>query len=145
MRVLLVRDVPGVGKKNEVRTVPDGYGRNFLIPQGLARMATEGVVRETSMRHDQEEKRREELLLAHRAAAERLKGMKLSLEVKAGEKGEVWSPVGAKDIAKALAGKGLGDIEVKLERPLKQLGAHRVTVDFGLGVTCSLSVELTPS
>lgn len=145
MRVLLVRDVPGVGKKNEVKTVPDGYGRNFLIPRGLARVATEEIIRETSLRQAKDEKRREELLLERRAAAARLEGMELSLKVKAGEKGEVWSPVGAKDIQKALAQKGFRDVEIKLERPLKQLGAHRVEIEFGPGVTASITVLLTPA
>jgi len=145
MKILLLRDVPAVGKKNEIKTVPDGYGRNFLVPRGLARMATEETVRDVSGRKATEEKHREELLRAYREAATRVGGMTLSLPVKAGERGEVWNPVHAKDIERALAKGGVKNAAVKLERPLKQLGAHRVTVDFGLGVTCSLSVELTPS
>lgn len=145
MRVLLLRDVPGTGKKSEIKTVPDGYGRNFLIPRGLARVATEEVVREASARQAGEEKRLEELLLAYRAAAARLEGTELPLRVKAGGKGEVWSPVRAKDIQKALADEGFRDVEVKLERPLKQLGAHRVLVEFGQGVSVLITVLLTPA
>ncbi|MDP3947195.1 MAG: 50S ribosomal protein L9 [bacterium] len=145
MKVLFVRDVPGVGKKNDIKTVSDGYGRNFLVPRGFARMATEETVRDASRRKAAEEKHQGELLRTYREDAARVLGMTLSLPVKTGEKGEVWSPVRAKDIECALAKEGVKNAAVKLERPLKQLGAHRVTVDFGLGVTASLGVELTPS
>lgn len=145
MRIILLRDVPGAGKKGEIKTVQDGYGRNFLVPRGLAKIATEEVVREAGARQAQEARRQEERLLSNRVAAERLESVKFTFAVKAGEKGEVWSPVGAKEIEAALEEKGFKGVEVKLERPLKQLGAHRITVDLGLGVSASITIELTPA
>lgn len=145
MKVILLADVRGTGRKGEVREVREGYARNFLIPRRLAETATESVLAEKEERDAARENHR----MARRHAAEtwarELEALTLTFPVKGGVRGKVYGSVTAKDIMNALAARGYHDCRVKLEKPLKVAGTHCIPVDLGEGIKTMVSVTIVPA
>lgn len=142
MKVLLLADVRGTGRKGDIKEVREGYARNFLIPRGLAEAATDTVLEEKERRDEARDAAR----AAHRCEAEAwasaLEGTALTFPVKAGGKGEVFGSVTAKDVAAALAAKWYHPVTVKLPKPLRELGVHMVSLDLGEGIRATVTVRL---
>lgn len=145
MQVLLLKDIKGLGKAGEVRTVADGYARNYLIPRGLAVAATEGAVRRTEVQKAIEAEREERVRSDSSALAERLAEMTLTFRVKAGEKGRLYGSVTSADIAEEierLTGHAVDKRKVELEEPIRLLGTHKVALRLLPGVDCELNVTV---
>ncbi|MGH2406912.1 MAG: 50S ribosomal protein L9 [Candidatus Limnocylindrales bacterium] len=146
MKVILIGDVATLGKSGELKDVADGYARNFLIPRKLAVSASGGAYR--AWQHDiasREDKRRREREEAE-IAATRIGSTTLTLGVKVGEGGKLYGSITAKDIADALARRGI-DIDrhkVDLEEPLKQLGTYKVAIKVAAGMTPEVTVVVEP-
>lgn len=127
MKVLFLKDIPALGQKGDIREVKNGYGRNFLIPQGLARVADEKDIRESAMIEAQ---RRVKSQLRQKNIEDyiaRLGEVSLQFARKANEKGHLFAAVSAHDIAHSLKLKGFRDIEEKhiLNVPIKTVGEHK--------------------
>lgn len=145
MKVLLCADVRGTGRKGDIKEVREGYARNFLIPRGLAEVATEEVL---ARKERGDAARAEERAERRRTAeewAEKLSTLSLSFPVKAGPHGEVFSSVTAKDIQAALTARRYHGITVKLAKPLKTLGDHRVELDLGEGIKTTVTITVVPA
>jgi large subunit ribosomal protein L9 len=146
VKVILTGDVEKLGKTGELRDVADGYARNFLIPRRLAVPAAGGTYR--SWQHDvaaREEKRRKEHDEAE-IAAQRIGSTTLTMGVKVGEGGKLYGSITAKDIADALARRGI-EIDrhkVDLEEPLKSLGTYKVAIRVFAGLTPEVTVVVEP-
>ncbi len=129
MQVVLKRDVKGLGKANEVKTVSEGYARNFLIPRGLAILATKESLEQVQRAQQNAETVAMQQRSRSEALAARLKEKPLVFKVKAGETGRMYGSITAKDIADAIA-KALGGSfdkrMIALEHPIRQLGVHLV-------------------
>lgn len=130
MKVILTSDVETIGKSGDLKDVADGFARNFLIPRKLAVPASGGAYR--AWQHDvanREEKRVREREEAGVQAA-RITSTTLTMGVKVGEGGKLFGSVTAKDIAEALARRGIAvdRHKIELEDPLKQLGTYKVAV-----------------
>ena len=143
MKVFLLADVPGIGQRGQVIEVKDGYGRNFLILKGLARIATEALVREAAQQkniHDAHHQSREAELSA---ALARLAEHALEFKKKANEKGHLFDAVDAKDILPLLEHHGLKNIKKDhIEGvPLKSIGEHTVRVTVG-GRTAEVKIRV---
>lgn len=131
MRIVLRQDVPKVGEAGSVQSVSNGYARNYLIPQGLAVVATTGELKLAA--HNQAVKdrkiaRQEDLL---RSLSDKIDGQRLTFTAKAGEQGRLYGSITASDVATALAAQISEEIDrrrVVLEDPLRTLGEHTVTV-----------------
>lgn len=143
--MILQQDVKKLGKKGEVIDVAEGYGRNFLIPRGLAVLADDGQMRQ--LRHENRvastKKERE------RAEAEQLKAMLESLTVdiaaKTGDKGRLFGSITAGDIADAIekaTGVAVDRRKVDLADPIKALGTYTVPLKVYAGITANLKVEV---
>jgi large subunit ribosomal protein L9 len=130
VKVILTADVADLGKSGELREVADGYARNFLIARRLAVPAAGGAFR--AWQHDianREEKRKRERGEAEVLVA-RVTSTTLTMGVKVGEGGKLFGSVTVKDIAEALARRGI-DVDrhrIELDEPLKQLGTYKVAV-----------------
>jgi len=136
VKVILTSDVETVGKSGELRDVADGYARNFLIRRKLAVPASGGAFR--AWQHDianREEKRKREREEAEALAA-RITSTTLTMGVKVGEGGKLFGSVTAKEIAEALARRGIAvdRHKIELEDPLKQLGTYKVAVRIHPGL-----------
>lgn len=136
MKVLLVKDVYKLGRAGEVKKVADGFGRNFLLPQGLAVLATPGAMKQAERIKSQAEIRRAELNSELKGLADQINGVVLTFAAKAGETGKLYGSITTADVATALQEKVR--FEVKRQQvdmqPIRELGefaAHvRLTMDL---------------
>ena len=130
MKVILTKDVEKLGKSGEMKQVSDGYATNFLIPQGVAVPAAGGAYRawqhDIASREDKRKKEREEAEIA----ATRIASTTLTMGVKVGEGGKLYGSITSKDIADALARRGIevDRHKIDLEEPLKSLGTYKVAI-----------------
>ena len=145
MKVILLCDVKGSGKKNDVLNVSDGYARNFLIPKKWAVEATPAAVKEIERKHAVKEKleqeRKEEAL--ERAAA--LRGKVIQITAKGGEKGRLYGSITTQEIADALLEQhGIEVDKRKIEcEPIRQAGDVDITVWVYSGITTTMTVHVT--
>ncbi|HNN12924.1 MAG TPA: 50S ribosomal protein L9 [Anaerolineales bacterium] len=136
MKVLLIKDVYKLGRAGDIKKVADGYGRNFLIPQGLAVLATEGALKQVQRIKSQAEVRRNTQNEELKGVADLIKDVTLIFPAKAGETGKLYGSITTGDIATALTEKIR--FEVKRQQvdtqPIRTLGeftAHvRLTMDL---------------
>lgn len=146
MKVILTEDVNPLGKSGELKDVANGYARNYLIPHNKAVPAAGGTYR--AWQHDiasREEQRKKERAEAE-IAATRIASTTLTLGVKVGEGGKLYGSITAKDIADALARRGI-DIDrhrIDLDEPLRQLGTYKVAIRVSSGMTPEVTVAVEP-
>lgn len=143
MKILLTQDVENVGEAGEITTVADGYARNFLIPKGWAVLATEGAVRRAKSRRKVEAKRQRRAEEEAASLAEILWQQKLTFKAKAGEKDRLYGSITSSDIAEALGremGQDFDKRKIQLERPIRELGTHRVPIKLITGVAPEITV-----
>ena len=112
MKVILTADVKGTGKKGDVVEVADGYGRNFLVKKGLAKVATASNVHDAAQKKAAQEFHKAEEVKALKALAAELEGKSVTVKIKAGENGKVFGSVTTAHVAAALAAAGY-DIDKK--------------------------------
>ena len=146
MKVILTTDVAKLGKSGEMKNVADGYATNFLIPQKLAVPAAGGAYR--AWQHDiasREEKRQRERGEAE-IASNRISSTTLTMGVKVGEGGKLYGSITSKDIADALARRGI-EIDrhkIELEEPLKSLGTYKVAIKVYGGLSPEVTIVVEP-
>ena len=146
MKVILTKDVAKTGKAGELKTVAAGFATNFLIPQGLAVPAAGGAYR--AWQHDiasREEKRKRERDDAE-VTVNRISSTTLTMGVKVGEGGKLYGSITAKDIADALARRGIevDRHKIDLEDPLKSLGTYKVAIKVHAGMTSEVTIVVEP-
>ncbi|MDO8516361.1 MAG: 50S ribosomal protein L9 [bacterium] len=145
MKVIFLQDVRGVAKKNEVKEVADGYGRNFLIARGLAKLATAGALKENEALKAGLAREDAETVKRLQGMAAQLGVRKIVFPTKSDEHGSVFGSVTKEMILKSLRNHGLTTkdrVHITLEHPLKALGEHKVPVELGHGVEAQLVVVL---
>ncbi len=145
MQIILLEKVGNLGNLGDVVKVKDGFGRNFLIPQGKAKRATEANKAEFAARRVELEKQQATILAAAQARAEKLASFSVSIAQKAGVDGRLFGSVGNGDIAEALVALGFEVVkaEVRLPNgPLKTVGDHPVTVALHHDVTVEITVSV---
>ncbi len=138
MKVLLLQDVRGVGRKFEIKEVSDGYARNFLIPKGLAALADE---KNQAIKTEHDKNEAAALGVLHEAI-KRLQQEPLLFTIKGGKHGEVFGSVSKKDIEKALSARGFEKYEVILPHPIKSTGEQEVEVHFGKGIHGKVKINI---
>ena len=146
MKVILIDEIRGLGTRGDIVTVKDGYARNFLIPKKLAREATAG-----NLKSVEQEKKKWALLAQQerdqaQKAADSVKGVKVTIQKRVGDTGQLFGSVTANEIADALVAKGV-QVEkrrIELDHPIKSLGVHDVEVRLHKDVTAHIQVEVVP-
>jgi large subunit ribosomal protein L9 len=146
LKVILTSDVAELGKSGELKDVADGYARNFLLPRKLAVPATGGAYRawqhDIASREDKRKREREEAEIA----AQRISSTTLTMGVKVGEGGKLYGSITSKDIADALARRGI-EIDrhkIDLDEPLKTLGTYKVAIKVYAGLTPEVTIAVEP-
>ncbi|NLA27348.1 MAG: 50S ribosomal protein L9 [Firmicutes bacterium] len=144
MKVILIKDVPGLGEKGEVKDVAPGYGRNLLIPRGLAEEATPGRLRDREHRELALQKKSSRLEKESKAQAEILEQQIIKFRMAAGEGGRLFGSVTAGDIAAELQRMGfvVDRKKIVLEEPIKATGRYEATVKLHLGVKVTVVIEV---
>ncbi len=143
MKVILVQDVPSLGKAGEVKNVSDGYARNFLLPRGLARAATQGELRQLEQYKRAAAKQARQSLENAKALAERIAQITLTFKAHAGEGTKLYGSITAAEIADKLSaelGKEIDRRKIHLDAPIKQLGSHRVPIRLTAEIVPELTV-----
>ncbi|HSI95428.1 MAG: 50S ribosomal protein L9 [Methylophilaceae bacterium] len=145
MQVILLEKVTNLGTLGDIVKVKDGYGRNFLIPQGKAKRATEANKAEFAAKRADLEKKQAEILAAAQTRAEKLAGFMLQISQKAGVDGRLFGSVTNHDIAEALTAQGfeVTKAEVRMPNgPLKTIGDHQVSVAPHADVVVDITVSV---
>lgn len=145
MQVILLEKVVNLGQLGDVVKVRQGYARNFLIPQGKARRATDTAIKEFEARRSDLEKAQTDKLAAAQSVAERLKDVAVTVPAKAGVDGRLFGSVTQHDIAEALVKQGfeVAKSNVRLpEGPLKTVGEHKAAVALHTDVVVDIAVTV---
>ena len=145
MKLLLRGDVDGVGKRGDIVEVADGYGRNFLIPRGLAERATAGVAGQAEAMRRARDVRDTQDRGAAEAIATSLVGRPVSIQHLAGEDGKLFGSVTAAEVAEATmvqTGIELDRKRMTITEPIRSLGSHIVMVKLHADVEFPLTVEV---
>jgi large subunit ribosomal protein L9 len=145
MEIILKQDISGLGHKDDIITVKDGYARNYLIPKGMAMNATPSVKKMhqeiLNQRAHKEEQIRQEAL----ERAEKMKGLKLTIGAKTSTKGKIFGSVNTIQIAESLKQEGFDidrkDIAIK-EEIIKEVGSYTATVKLHRNVSVEIPFEI---
>jgi len=146
MKVLLCEDIRRLGWLGDIVEVNEGYARNYLLPQGLARVATDGNIK---MLAKEKAKRAEERIQERKAletAAQAVEGAEAVLAAKANEQGHLFGSVTEKQIAENLRAQGfkVADEIVRLREHIKEVGTHEVTLKFADNLSAIVNVVVVP-
>jgi large subunit ribosomal protein L9 len=146
MQIILLEKVVNLGQLGEVVKVKDGYARNFLIPQGRARRATQAAISEFETRRADLEKIQSDKLAAAQAAGAKLEGLSVRIAQKSGVDGRLFGSVTNFDIAQALVKQGFAQVEKAMVRmptgPIKAIGEHKVNVALHSDVVAEVNVTV---
>lgn len=143
MKVILVKNVPKVGDKGEVKEVALGHARNFLIPKGLAKAATPETLAELKLDQERLAKTAEADLEYAESLANKLEGQVIEITAKASDEGTLYAAIAPAKIASALKAKGfdIGKEQLELGH-IKELGEHEVVVDLDHGLDARITLVI---
>ncbi len=145
MKVIFLEDVSAKGKKGEMKEVADGYAKNYLIPRGLAMIATKPAVKAYEQKVKSDAKRQEQKLEDMKALAQKLNGTEIKFKAKAGDKERIHGSITAADIASELtkvSGIEIDKKKVELSEPLRTLGTHEVELVLIRDIKANVSVTI---
>ena len=147
VEVLLAENVPDLGQQGEIVRVKPGYARNYLLPHGLATVATENNKKMVQRHKERLAAREVDRIKSLRGRADALSKYSVTLEANANEEGHLYGSILANDIAKALkaAGHDVDADNIKLEGPLKELGMYTVKVELHAQVKTEVKVWVVPA
>lgn len=147
MKIILLKDVPKIGRKGEIKDVNDGYARNFLIAKKLGAVATA----EIQAKITKEAKEANERIARQASKIEELKRelakRTFTVHVKVGDKGQIFGGAHEKDIVTAINSKMNTTFDkhsVHIKQPLKTIGKHTVTIKLGQGLEAQTNISIEP-
>ncbi len=146
MKVILLKDIKGTGKRGDVINASDGHARNYLIPRGLAKEATAGNVNNLKVQKASEKKRQDNELEEAKELAEKISKITLTFTSKAGDGGKLFGSITSKDIATKLKKDHKISIDkrkIVLDSPIKELGSKFVDVKVYPEIAGKMKVEVT--
>ena len=142
MKVILKENIPSLGYKDDVVEVKSGYGRNYLIPQGLAVIASDSALKRLA--EDQRQRAHKIAKILEEAAAAAIEGVKLTIPAKTSATGTVFGSVGAAQVADAL--EKLGHVVdrkfIEVKNPVKEIGVYTATIRFHKEVAQEVEFEV---
>lgn len=145
MRVILLQDVGKLGKKYEIKEVSDGYARNFLIPKGLVKIATEENLKWLATQKEIEEKKAEEELAKVQKLASAIDGQEIIIPVKVGLDGQLFESITSQRIYEKLKESGFDIKKTQIDLPasIKELGEFPVKIKFEHNLEAEIRVIIT--
>jgi large subunit ribosomal protein L9 len=148
MKLILTHEVANLGDPGDLVEVKDGYGRNYLVPQGLAILATRGAEKQVSQIRRAREVREVRDLGHAKEIASEIAALAVQLKVRAGNGGRLFGSVTSADVATAVAAAGgpkLDRRRIELAEPIKVVGQHTATVRLHPDVVASINVDVVAS
>jgi len=143
MKVIFLKDVKGQGKKGDVKEMSEGYVRNFLLPQGLAKIASTGNIKTLEVQNASEQKRKDQEKEDAIALGKKLEELTIQIKAKSGEGGRLFGAITSKQIAEALAAQGIkiDKRKIELADPIRTLGVTQVAVKLHVDVKVNVKVQ----
>lgn len=144
MKVVLLKDVKGTGKKGEIKEVSDGYAKNFLIKNGSAKPANNSALSENSIKKQATDYHKEMERKDAQELADKISGQKIILSIKCGENGKTFGSVTAKEIADEFEKKGisLDKRKIELKDAIKTIGSYQVSAKVYPEISAKFTVEI---
>jgi len=147
MKVILLKDISGKGKAGEIKEISHGFARNFLIPQGLALIATPAVIKQVELRLQREEN--QEIVDQAKLAelAEQIKGSEIHFQARTGAGDRLFGSITAADIAEKLSqtiGSVINKKKIDMDKPLRQVGSHEITIRLAKDLEPRITVVIEP-
>ncbi len=145
MRIILLKDVPGQGKRGDMLNVAEGYARNYLLPRGLAAEASQGKMNELAVRRQAQAAKEEKIEQEARELAARLDNLTVVIKAKTGEGGRLFGSVNNKDVSDAMASQHkiiLDKKKLVVKEPIKQLGVHTAIAKLHPSIQAEIKVEV---
>ena len=145
MKVILANDIDNLGTKGDVVTVADGYARNYLVPKGLALMASEGALRQAEQMRRAREERQQKIKEEAAGRVAKLGATSVYISARAGEGGRLFGSVTKADVARAIEEQLGEDVDrhaIRLEDPIRSLGSHSVEIHLHEEVNALVTVEV---
>ncbi|MCD6148664.1 50S ribosomal protein L9 [bacterium] len=145
MKIVLLEDIDKLGKKYEIKEVSDGYARNFLIPKGLAKLATPKNIKLAKIKKEKELRKAEEQLRRVQKMAAQIEGQEITISLKTGEKGQLFESVTSQMVSKKLAEMGfeIKKSQIEISKPIKEIGEYPVKIDFEHGLEAEIKLIVT--
>ena len=146
MQLVLIEDVAHLGKQGELVEVKPGYGRNYLLPRGLATVPTEHNLRLLQRYKERVQQAREARVADLRVLAEQIQRTNVTVEVNANEEGHLYGSVGPQEVATGLRARNLlvEPTMVRMETPIKELGLYEVNLNLGYDIEAKVKVLVKP-
>lgn len=145
MKVILLKDVKGTGERGDIINASDGHARNYLIPRGLAKEATQGNIKSLKAQKASEKKKQEKELEDAKKLAEKISNITLKFKSKAGEGGKLFGSITSKDIAAKLKKDYKINVDkrkIVLDNPMKELGSAYVEVKVYPEISGKMKIEI---
>jgi|LGOV01.1.fsa_nt_gb large subunit ribosomal protein L9 len=144
MKVILNEDVKGTGKKGQVVNVSDGFGKNFLIKNKKASLATNTALNDHKQKSVSNQFHEEEKRQTAQAECDKINGKTITIKVKAGESGKIFGSVTSKEIAETLKEHKvtIDKKKITLDNPIKNTGTYEVALKFYKGIIAKVFVEV---
>ena len=145
MKVILLQDIEGLGKKYEVKEVKDGHARNFLIPKKMAKAATKQALKWLTDQKEVIEKEAEEDLKKAQELASQIDGLEVNIAVKVGDEGQMFESINSQKIADKLKEMGfeVKKSQIKLEDPIKEIGEFPINVSLSHNLEAEIKVIIS--
>jgi len=142
MKVILLEDIKGTGKKGELCEVSDGYARNFLLKNKKAKIADNSAINQKNMQDSAKDFHYQQNLAESKAIAEKLKNVVLNFSMKGGDNGKIFGSLTSAEIATELSKQGynVSKKQIVLESPIKFAGKYFVEIKLFVGVTAKVGV-----
>lgn len=147
MKVVLLKDVQGLGKEGQVKEVADGYARNFLLPKGLAAVATPGTLKELEIKQTAEKRRQAKMDEEMRDLAKKISGGSVTVRSKVGEGGKLYGSITTADVAEALEkqlGQSVDKRKIEIEEPIRHVGEYKVPIKLSKNVSATVNLIVQP-
>lgn len=146
MKVILIQNVPGLGKIDDVKEASEGYSRNFLFAKNLAVPTTTKALQELAARRNRQLKDTEEDLRGQQSLADKLEGFEINLKEKVSESGALYASVGPQKISEILAKSGFRiDKNQIIMKPAKEVGQYKAKIKFAHGLEADIIVNVIKS
>lgn len=145
MKVILTRDVPKLGEMGTIQDVKNGFARNYLIPQGMAVVATSGMVKQVEQRQAAEERRIAQLEEEMRELSEQIDGLRVEIHARVGEQGRLYGSVTSGDIADRLSEAVDHEIDrrtIEMDGPIREIGEFEIPVRLVGRLIPKITVEV---
>lgn len=147
MKVIFLQDIPGTAKKGDIKEVADGYARNFLLKKNLAKIATSTLVVSVEKQENKKKKQNLNELKENQKIATTLDGAEVKVMAKASDEGTLYAAIGGRKLVDEIRRQYRVDVkmeQIKIESQIKEIGEHKIKIEFGDGLEADLSVIVSP-